>query len=55
MDTSAVGALPRLAAADKLWAIGARRGGYAKREGLRNAPGYPGLRLAQLHSFAAEH
>jgi len=39
----------------KIGAIGARRAGYAKREGLRNAPGYPGLRLAQLHSFAAEH
>ena len=39
----------------KIGAIGARRAGFVKREGLRNAPGYPGLRLAQLHSFAAEH
>ena len=39
----------------KIGAIGGRRAGFVKLEALRNAPGYPGLRLAQLHSFAAEH
>ena len=37
----------------KIGAIGGRRAGFVKLEALRNAPGYPGLRLAQLHSFAA--